>query len=189
MFDRLNFNPTSKLALAFAAIATLGGLGSPANAERSPQIAQRQTQQSQSAIQIPNPGNVEYERYHNRRYDVSFLYPANLVSFETGGHNNQIYTSPDNRIKIVATGYYNSNDRTIAQFYRQATRESPERNVTYQTRGENWFVVSGYENGKVFYNKTILNDGIVKRMKVRYDTALQPEFDRIVSEMSNSFRG
>ncbi|MEC4892348.1 MAG: hypothetical protein SAL07_04250 [Oscillatoria sp. PMC 1051.18] len=142
-------------------------------------------------VDIPARENVNYDRYYNPRFNFSVLYPPNLVSPQSPPQNNdgREFLSSDGSISMRVFGSNNALNQTLAEIYDEQSQETPSRQVTYRTRGEDWFVVSGYENGEVFYRKTYLRNGDFKTLIIRYNRALQPEFDPIVTEISQSFRG
>lgn len=142
---------------------------------------------------IPAPENVNYERYYNSRFDYSVIYPVDLLEIQEAPTNNdgRRFVSPNNRIEMVVYGSHNSLDRNLDELYQEYLgRDDTETEITYRDRGENWFVVSGYDNNgdEVFYNKVVLQDGVIITLELRYDTALQPEFDAIVADISRSLQ-
>jgi hypothetical protein len=181
-----------KIALALSAIAALGIGAPPTNAEP---IAQRDRRDNNAEVTIPPERYIEYDRYFNPRFEFSLAYPENLVSPQAPPQNNdgRTFVSPEGDIEIKAFGYHNSLNQPLSAAYQRAarshTQEHPTRDVTYKTRGENWFVVSGYQGNDIFYTKTILRDGKYKVLSIRYDLSLKPKFDPIVAEIAQSFNG
>lgn len=140
---------------------------------------------------IPEPENINYERYNNSRFDYSVLYPVDLLEIQEAPTNNdgRRFVSPDNRIVMLVYGAYNSLNRNLDELY-QEYRDDTETEITYRDRAENWFVVSGYDNNgsEVFYNKVILKESVIVTLELRYDKALQPKFDPIVTDISRSLQ-
>ena len=139
--------------------------------------------------------NITYSRYYNSRFNYSVAYPASILipQGESQNGDGQKFVSKDKSITLLVYGSHNALNQQLAELYRtqsrSATRENPTRVVTYKTRGNDWFVVSGYEDGKVFYNKTILRNGDFKVLELRYNKSLQPKFDPIAAEIAKSFKG
>ena len=59
-----------------------------------------------------------------------------------------------------------------------------------------WFVVSGYEDGRVFYEKTMLKKekgssslGVLKTFRIEYDETQRRIFDLITRRIASSFKG
>lgn len=87
----------------------------------------------------------------------------------------------------ISSQPYCRNDKTIQNLYREELSQ-PSQTVTYKRLADNWFVISGHENNRVFYNKTMLHDGNVLTLSIHYDKSLQSKFDSIVAAISRSFQ-
>jgi hypothetical protein len=152
--------------------------------------AQTETVQADT---IPRPENIIYDRYYNSRFNYSVVYPSNLLIEQEAPTNNdgRRFISADGRIEMLVYGSHNVLDKTLSSLYQEYLElENTERNITYQQSGDNWFVVSGYKDyGKeVFYNKVILDHGVIITLEIRYDVELKPRFDSIVTEVSRSLQ-
>jgi len=51
------------------------------------------------------------------------------------------------------------------------------------------FVVSGIEDGRIFYQKTFLRKGIFKTFRIEYDERDKQVFNSITARISDSFKG
>ncbi len=63
--------------------------------------------------------------------------------------------------------------------------------VTYQTHGDNWFVISGTKDAdRIFYERHLLSRGaqMTEGFVISYPVSLKQEYDPIVARMSKSFR-
>jgi serine/threonine-protein kinase len=140
-------------------------------------------------IEIPRAENVNYERYYNSRFNYSLLYPTNILVKQQAPENDdgRTFTSPDRKIIMKVFGSHNVFDKNIQNLYREELNQ-PNQTVTYKRLADNWFVISGYENNRVFYNKTLLHQGDVLTLSIDYDKALQSKFDPIVAAISRSFQ-
>ena len=140
-------------------------------------------------IEITRVENVKYERYHNSRFNYSLLYPTNILVKQQAPENDdgRTFTSPDRRIIMKVFGSHNVFNKNIQNLYREELNRS-KQTVTYKRLADNWFVISGYENNRVFYNKTMLHEGNVLTLSIHYDKSLQPKFDPIVAAISRSFQ-
>jgi hypothetical protein len=141
------------------------------------------------AIEISRAENVNYERYHNSRFNYSLLYPTNILVKQQAPENDdgRTFNSPDRRIIMKVFGSHNAFNKTIQNLYSEELNQ-PNQSVTYKRLADNWFVISGYENNRVFYNKTMLHEGNVLTLSIHYDKSLQSKFDPIVAAISRSFQ-
>jgi len=67
-------------------------------------------------------------------------------------------------------------------------RRSVDR-VTYQKRGRNWAVVSGYRpDGRIFYERYIFRGDLIHSVSIRYPEALRDPYDDLVGPVAQSLR-
>lgn len=134
-----------------------------------------------------------YRTYHNARFDYSISYPVKLLipQGEPVNGDGQRFTSRDGRAEMLVYGSHNSLDKTLRQVYDEEIShpEHPDRTVTYQVFRGDWFVMSGTENGRVFYQKTMLRNGVFKTFRIEYDRSEKRTYDAITATISRSFNG
>lgn len=63
---------------------------------------------------------------------------------------------------------------------------SSRRRVTYRARGHGWSVVSGYENGKIFYEKQKNVGGKVVKFSLKYLPEERAKYDRIIKQLDRT---
>ena len=134
-----------------------------------------------------------YRTYHNARFDFSISYPADVLipQGEPANHDGQKFRSRDGRAEMLVYGSNNALNQTLRQLYSEETNPSadhPQRTVSYKTLKGNWFVVSGIEDGKVFYQKTMLSRGVFKTFRIEYDESQKDPYDSLTAQMVRSFR-
>lgn len=137
--------------------------------------------------------NVQYETYYNSRFDYAVKYPSNIVTPQPPPTNNdgREFVSPDRDIEMAVYGRHQLN-QSLNELYREALQRQRQlgSNVTYDYLGRNEFIISGYDRtGEVFYQKTLLHYNDFLTLDLNYERSLQPEFDSVVAEISNSFHG
>lgn len=148
------------------------------------------SQSVEYAINIPAEENVNYDTYYNNRFEYVVRYPEDLLNQQPPPQNNdgRSFVSPQGSINMTVSGSHNVPQRSLNEVYQNQLQAYQEAGrVTYKTQQDNWFVISGYKDGNVFYTKTFLYNNDVLELRLNYDRSLQPEFDAIVSQISNSF--
>ena len=133
------------------------------------------------------PTDIDYQRYRNDRFDYSVLYPQDILmpEGEPTNEDGQVFRSEDGNIVLRVYGTHNAGEETLAQRYEQA---QTGRSVTYRTiETDDFFVVSGNDDGDVFYQKTLLENGVFKTLELRYPQAQRREFDAIARTIADSF--
>ena len=136
----------------------------------------------------------DYRTYHNARFDYSISYPADLLipQGESVNGDGQRFLSKDGRTELLVYGAYNSLDQTLNEVLTQESERSPDhpnRVVTYKVLRGGWFVVSGTENGRIFYQKTTLRDSTFKTFRIEYNESQKQTFDSITAFIARSFKG
>ena len=128
--------------------------------------------------------------YVNARYDYRISYPGSLLQGqgEAANGDGQRFLFSDGQIVLTVWGSLNVFDNSLRQLFEEEGAR-PNRNVTYKRIKDNWFVVSGYEEGRVFYQKTILNGDVAKTFRLDYPAGQKATVDTIVPVLMRSFRG
>lgn len=148
-------------------------------------------------VVLDRPGEarqqVTYRTYHNARFEYSISYPVNVLvpQGEPVNHDGQKFLSRDGKTEMLVYGSHNSLNQSLREVYDESgrTAEHPNRMVTYHVLRTDWFVVSGVENGRVFYQKTMLRNGIFKTFRIEYDEDQKQTFDPITAAIARSFKG
>jgi hypothetical protein len=130
---------------------------------------------------------VTYKTYSNARYGFSIAYPLSVLlpQGESDNGDGQKFVSKDGSASLLAFGS-NRLDRSLQDEF-QAAQEN--RTVTYKILKSEWFVVSGTENGKIFYQKTLLRGDTFKTFIIEYDEGERATFDPITTRVARSFVG
>ena len=134
---------------------------------------------------------IQYKTYRNARFTYSISYPSSLLlpQGESTNGDGQKFQSKDGRAELIVYGSNNALDQTLEQAFNEAKSGPGNTVVTYQTMKQDWFVVSGTEGGKIFYQKTFLRAGVFKTMRIEYDEQLKTSYDAITTRVSISFKG
>jgi len=138
---------------------------------------------------------IVYKTYHNKRFEYSINYPKNILypQGEASNGDGQKFLSKEADALLLVYGSYNIHEQTIKEHYEEnlynKTEESQPKVITYQLLKGNWFVISGYVSGKIFYEKTILNNNQFKTFYFEYPEIKKKTYDPIVKRLSTSFKG
>lgn len=147
------------------------------------------------AFSWPMEANAQhqYRTYHNVRFNYSISYPADLLipQGEPVNGDGQKFSSRDNKAEMLVYGAYNSLDQTLREVFEQESSrstEQPNRVVTYKVLRSDWFVISGTDDGKIFYQKTMLRDSTFKTFRIEYDESQKRTYDSITAFIARSFK-
>lgn len=133
-----------------------------------------------------------YENYFNHRFEYSISYPSDLFNpqGEAANGDGQKFLSRDGRAVMLVYGQENIGNQTLTQFYRDESRSKthPKRIVSYKVIKGNWFVFSGSESGRTFYQKTLLRNGEFLTFSIEYDASQRNTYDPMTATIARSFK-
>jgi hypothetical protein len=135
---------------------------------------------------------IVYNSYSNARFLYSIDYPAGILipQREADNSDGRQFLSRDGHAKMLVYGRYALDTDSLQKEYDEAVRGEggANRAVTLKKLQKNWFVVSGTENGKIFYRKTIYTGGAFKTFVIEYDEEVRTLYDKITAHIAKSFR-
>lgn len=134
-----------------------------------------------------------YRRYFNLRHEYTVEYPIGFIPHqEVGSVDGLVFSSPekDAELLVWTRACIENQDDTPEHFI--ATAKSAEKKgtqtLTYQTKGKNFAVVSGYRQDQVFYDKLIIDGGDCTMLEVSYAKLHRDKYDAMVSHIAASFK-
>lgn len=145
---------------------------------------------------VEKDNSRSYKRYVNARFKYGIDYPSFLVPGPESENGDGIaLKSTDGQVEMTVWGTSadatpDGEPWTVAKF-RDSSLQDRKRNedrITYQTSGSDWFNLSGYSKGKIFYFKSMIHDGNVKCFELKYPASHKTQFDPIVAHVARSFK-
>ena len=129
--------------------------------------------------------------YQNDRYGTTIDYPDVFKPEPPRDADDGLEFKSADGADFLVSALYNTLDFTVAK-YRDFILQNlaPAAVVSYEARGDNWFVVSGTKGANVFYERHLLSHGaqMTEDFVVSYPAALKRTYDPIVARMAKSFR-
>lgn len=131
-------------------------------------------------------GHLTYDTYCNSRFDYCVEYPTILAPQpEAENGDGRIFVSQNKKVTLFAWGS-NALDEDLESKLETTIRN---KKVVYKAVKKDWFIVSGYnKDGNIFYQKTILADGVFKTVLLEYPTAEKPTYDKVCEKLAKSFK-
>ena len=132
-------------------------------------------------------GGVTYGVYENERFGFSALYPADILTpaDRLPDGMGRFFLSPDGSAALIVYGESVGEGALEAAHARELA--AADQAVTYEASGAGWFVVSGYKNGVVFYQKTLETPRALASFRISYHPSWKPLMDDITTEISRAF--
>ena len=128
-----------------------------------------------------------YKSYQNTRFGFRVKYPGNFTPMPKPANNDgREFKSKDGGFNLFV---YGSN--YIEGFESQSEYEFAIDNfneITYDRKGKNWFVLSGYKGNKIIYQKTFYGRGCSNTIFMEYPKKDKSKYDDIVTAIVRSFK-
>jgi hypothetical protein len=137
--------------------------------------------------------DLEYTRYVDAKTGTAITYPGSIFSkSEESTDQFTKFISSDKLATFYLISRYNDHNETIADLSATAEDALAEEKalITYRRAKQDWFVLSGFINSKIFYRKTVLsNDGkAIVTFQINFPKSQKPFYYDIVERMSWSFK-
>jgi hypothetical protein len=138
-----------------------------------------------------------YLKYVNTDYHFEIDYPNTLIpQGESDSKDGQTFISADKKVTLWAYADRSHNliddatdtNLTFEQYYKREIKSTKKRTVTYKTFSKNFFVVSGTENDKIFYRKTINTENGWFTFELLYATSEKNIYNKACGIIGNSFK-
>jgi hypothetical protein len=128
--------------------------------------------------------------YQNDRYGTTIDYPDQFKPEPPPDANDgRRFNSTDGAKFAVYASY--ALDSTLADIQEFTLKNlAPGAVVTYKTKGDNWFVISGTAGANIFYERHLLSHGgqMSETFSMTYPAAAKQSYDAIIARMAKSFR-
>ncbi|MFD0986354.1 hypothetical protein [Methyloligella solikamskensis] len=133
-----------------------------------------------------------WRTYHNDRFGTEVMLPVDCLEIQPPPANGdgQTFVAPNGVASVSVFGSHNSTGSKLGAIRQSMLAAPAYGEVTYSPSGSNWFVLSGYRDNAIYYDKYILShDGqILNGMLVTYSPAVKEMFEPIVERMENTFK-
>lgn len=127
--------------------------------------------------------------YTNARYGYHVCYPSSLLkpAAEAPNGDGRRFTGA-NGATLSVWGSNNAMGDTVASSAAaDRARLSKGGEVTYSVVRPNWYVLSGRQNGQVFYLKSVLANDAFSTMELRYPAAAAKTWSPVTTQLSRCF--
>jgi hypothetical protein len=130
--------------------------------------------------------------YRNQRFGFSLSYPRNVFEVERASQagDGVVFRARHADARLLAGALINSDHHTLASYQQFVARKSyADYRITYQPRGRSWFVLSGKNDDKIFYEKVVFSCAgrLINSFALVYPADQRNTFDRIVERAEASF--
>ena len=137
---------------------------------------------------FPDFADLEYVRYQNAQLRYSIAYPDTILKpGEPIGEGRGVgFTSREGDVRMLVYGVEKSTQDDLEVQYRSLLGD-PETRVTYRAREQTLYIVSGRQGDEIIYEKSVLQDGVLRTFRIQYPVGKKSYFDGLTAIMSASF--
>jgi serine/threonine-protein kinase len=139
------------------------------------------------AAAIAGADAQDFRLHRDAAFGTSALVPATWR--KRAGDSNQPgarFVSPDGSARM-AVWSVPDRGRPLRDYMREIARSGGVK-VTYSPARPDWFVLSGYRGGAIFYAKVMRACGRLHQVALEYPTTQKRAFDALVTRVSRSLR-
>ena len=129
--------------------------------------------------------------YHNDRYGTTIGYPDIFKPQRPPDSDDGLEFKSADGADFTDSAAYNALDFNLAKFRDFIVKNlDPGAAVTYESRWDIWFVISGTKGADIFYERHLLSHGaqMTEDFVISYPAALKQTYDPIVARMTKSLR-
>ena len=136
---------------------------------------------------------TSYNQYCNARFGFCVSYPSTFkAQGESDNGDGQEFISADGKSSLLVyrdgrEAIYESEAECRSQSYLSDITSDETKQVTYKKKGENFYVVSGYQGSMIFYQKTIFTEQGMMTAVFTYPTAQKAKYDAYCSKLLETF--
>ena len=141
--------------------------------------------------------DLKLESYCNHKFYYCIDYPVELLYPEGEAENGdgQAFKSADGSTLLLVyrdfrDNMYPENTFTIETAFKEdlKSHSKPPKTISYKTCTNDFFVISGHNNGKIFYQKTILADGQLVTSILEYNDNEKEIYNAVAERIFKSFK-
>lgn len=136
---------------------------------------------------------VEFTEYCNARFDFCIEYPVNILlpNPAPANQDGREFISANDNIEVAAFGMYRINE-SLADYFEQIQEVityKPENQLFETILTDSYFMITGFVDGKMYYQKTFLEDNKFVSLIIESEIAPKqtPSLADLQSEIISSF--
>ena len=129
------------------------------------------------------------QQYCNARFAFCIDYPSNFVMQAAPENDDgRTFKSKNGLVKMLAYGSNNSLMEKLETRFNAESSSSDTRKIMYKLFKPDFFVISGVENKKVFYQKVLFKNDEYKTFLITYPLSQKKTYDSITAKIAASFK-
>lgn len=150
---------------------------------------------SPSSSASANKSASDFDTYCNARYEYCIDYPTTFKPQpESENGDGRVFRNKEGKEVLVVYGTMNlstqgKNLSLKEQFNSDLQKTRTEKGIiTYKKYGGTYYVISGYKNDRIFYQKTIVKENTFASAILHYNKAEEDTYSKIAERVFKSFK-
>jgi hypothetical protein len=137
---------------------------------------------------------TSYNQYCNARFGFCVSYPNTFkAQGESDNGDGQEFISADGKASLLAyrdgrEAVYESEAECKSQSFLSDITPDETKQITFKKKGENFYVVSGYQGSMIFYQKTIFTDQGMMTAIFTYPVNQKTKYDSYCAKLFETFK-
>ena len=138
-----------------------------------------------ATIQLFAQAKPGYKLYQNERFGFCVLYPSSFTKgiAPTNGDGRSFFMQ-NKKGRMLAFGAWLMPGKGLKKEFAEAQKG---KKVTYKVMSKNSYVVSGWDKGRIFYQKTVLQKDLLTTVYFNYLPSEKKQFDKIIGTVTKAF--
>ena len=134
-----------------------------------------------------------FRLYVNERYGYSISYPVDFIPqgvSDAGDGQAFVSAKGDAKLLVFASTCREGSGAYAADYvtgYKQEQKLGTLA-ITYSRKSNNVAVVSGHKNGRIFYNKMLVDGDWCTQFNFEHDEVMSKKYNAITKHISSSFK-
>ena len=129
--------------------------------------------------------DVGYRTHNDAATGLILGLPLRLAPYSGPTDHGSRFASPDGRVDIELLRF--GPDESLRGLYERLEASGPARQTTYSALRDNWFVVTGLNDGREFYVRARQEPKGIAAFSTTWNSDVAETFEPVVVAMSNAF--
>ena len=135
---------------------------------------------------------LNYSTYCNSRFGYCVGYPEGILypQPERDNSDGTAFKNKSGQNILTVYGVFDGVGKSLSTLFKEDISEfkSTNKTLTYKRLGKSFFVLSGYNKSKIFYQKTILRGGVTANAVMVYDRKDKALYDQVSEQVNRSLK-
>lgn len=170
-----------------AATSTDESADAKADQSQSAEPAPSATPEPEASDSAPAASAAAPTTYQNARYGFSIQIPGDFSQTSAGDNGAGVIFSQNSNPDVIINAYGSNNINNETAVTALAAEVDRVRINGYTATGDNWFVYSYEDAGKIVYMKQFVGEGSMATMYIEYPASMSDEGAQVVEAVMPTF--